>query len=119
MRLPFHRSGGAGWLIVAGVVVAWDMVAPETMSSAFRRATATPRGRVAVAAAWGLLTAHLFETIPRRHDPLQLAVGAVRRRKEVPCGVLLHGLRNVPGPGQVHGQVQGVHRGVDVAPASR
>jgi hypothetical protein len=80
VRLPFRQSGGAGWLLLTVLVVAWDIAAPETMSAAFRRATATPAGRVVVMTTWGVITAHLFSALPRAVDPLY-AVTLLRRER--------------------------------------
>jgi hypothetical protein len=62
-------SGGVGWLGLAVLVVAWDLVAPETLSSAFDRARSSPVGASVVLVSWGLLTGHLFGLLPERVDP--------------------------------------------------
>lgn len=60
------HKGRYGWLLVAVVVVVWDLTAPETLSSAFLRRRTHP----AVILAWAGLTAHLFGVLPRQYDPL-------------------------------------------------
>lgn len=78
VRRPFHQSGGAGWVLLAGLVVTWDATAPETMSAAFRRACSTPGGKAVVVAGWTVLTAHLLSVLPERADPLMLLVKVAR-----------------------------------------
>lgn len=75
MRMSTVRkieAGTAGWLGLAAAVVAWDLLAPETLSSAFRRSRTGPVRRVVIGAAWAVLTAHLFEVFPPEHDPLHI-----------------------------------------------
>lgn len=78
MPLRQHTGGGAGWVAIAALVVIWDMIAPETLSSAFHRATSGRVGATAVVVTWGVLTAHLFQVLPERADPLRYSVGALR-----------------------------------------
>jgi hypothetical protein len=82
-RVPFRRTGAPGWIILAGVVCAWDLAAPETLSNAFRRTAGTPAGRAVLAATWGYLTVHLFGVIPASRDPLYLAHQAWARHRLV------------------------------------
>lgn len=70
VKLPFHQSGSAGWLLLVLLVAGWDIFAPETLSAAFDRAAATPEGRVLVVAGWGLVTLHLLAN-GSRLDPLR------------------------------------------------
>jgi hypothetical protein len=84
--MPWYKGGGAGWLVIAALVVAWDLAAPETLSAAFRRARSGPIGSAVVIAAWACLTAHLFQALPDRADPfhalLNIAkVGQARTRE--------------------------------------
>jgi hypothetical protein len=53
------------------------------MSQAFRRACATPAGRVVVITTWGIVTAHLLSVLPERADPLCLLVKVIRCRRVV------------------------------------
>lgn len=80
-RPPFRHRGSTGWLLTAGVVLAWDFTAPETMSESFRSAVTTPQGRAAAIITWAYLTAHLFEVIPRERDPLDIVHQAWARRR--------------------------------------
>lgn len=75
-RVP--RNGAIGWAALAAGVLAWDLMAEETLTGAFRRARQHPAGLAAVAVTWGILTAHLFGALPRRMDPF--VVIAIRKR---------------------------------------
>ena len=75
---PWLQGGGAGWLVIGVLVVAWDVVAPETLTAAFQRARSGPVGGTAVAVAWALLTGHLFDVLPKRADPFRLSIESVR-----------------------------------------
>jgi hypothetical protein len=70
--LPWFRSGTFGWILLGAGVLAWDIAAPETLSDAFRRAHQHPASKYIVVAAWGTLTLHLFNKIPKRADPLHM-----------------------------------------------
>jgi hypothetical protein len=67
---PWFKTGALGWVLVGGVVLAWDLTAPETLSDAFRRARGNPAGAAAVALSWGVVTAHLYGKLPKAADPL-------------------------------------------------
>ena len=67
------NSGTTGWLALAVGVVVWDLNSAETLTGAFRRSHDSPVSRVAVMAAWGILTGHLFSVIPPRLDPLDFS----------------------------------------------
>jgi hypothetical protein len=75
---PWFKGGGAGWLVVGTVVVAWDVVAPETLSAAFQRARSSPVGFAVLVVAWGALTGHLFQLLPGRADPFNAPVDLAR-----------------------------------------
>jgi len=66
---PWFKGGGAGWLAIGVLVVAWDLIAPETLSQAFRRARSGRIGSAVVVVVWASLTGHLFHVIPDRADP--------------------------------------------------
>lgn len=68
MRL---RSSTKGWLGLAAYVVAWDLLADETLSQGFADAWRHPRRRWQVLAAWAFITAHLFCALPAPLDPLR------------------------------------------------
>lgn len=67
---PWFRNGTLGWMLIGTGVLVWDLVAPETLSDAFRRAHQHPASKVAVISAWAMLTLHLFNKLPSRVDPL-------------------------------------------------
>jgi hypothetical protein len=71
-------QGGAGWLVIGALVLAWDVAAPETLTAAFQRARSGPVSGTAVAVAWALLTGHLFDVLPRRADPFRISIEPVR-----------------------------------------
>lgn len=79
--MPIHKRGSSAWLALVAGVLAWDALAPETMSAAFRSARSTPARRIMVDMAWVTLTAHLYDVLPERADPLVLAVKALRYRR--------------------------------------
>lgn len=66
---PWFKGGGAGWLAIGVLVVTWDLIAPETLSEAFRRARSGRIGSAVVVVVWASLTGHLFHVIPDRADP--------------------------------------------------
>lgn len=76
-------TGATGWVITAGVVTAWDLLADETMSSAFERGVRHKLARPAVVASWAVLTAHLFGALPEKHDPFKIFIKRVRPRATV------------------------------------
>jgi hypothetical protein len=71
-------QGGAGWLVIGVLVLAWDVAAPETLTAAFQRARSGPVSGTAVAVAWALLTGHLFDVLPKRADPFRISIEPVR-----------------------------------------
>lgn len=66
MRPKTDLPPAAGWLAIAGVVLAWDVVNVRSLTSyarSHRRAT------------WligGVVSAHLLGVLPRRLDPFEL-----------------------------------------------
>lgn len=83
---PWFKGGGAGWIVIGALVVSWDLVAPETLSAAFRRARSSPVGSTAVVVAWACLTGHLFQVIPDRADPFAaLFIKAPKAVKRSTC----------------------------------
>lgn len=66
--MPCDRHIGAiGWVCLAGFVLAWDVLSPETLSTVFGRHRKHPL----VVAAWAVTTAHLFGVLPKRYDPFR------------------------------------------------
>ena len=88
------RAGTWGWVALAAGVLAWDLLAHETLTAAFRRAHGHPASLVAVGVAWGLLTGHLFGVLgdadPLRREHVASATAMARRtvQRRVP---VLHG----------------------------
>lgn len=75
---PFLKSGSLGWTALATGVIVWDVLAPETLSSAFRRAHTHKASNMAVKISWAILTAHLFGWLPEKADPMRMGVRVVR-----------------------------------------
>lgn len=73
-RLRVRVHGGHGWIVLAAFVLAWDLRAPETLSTAFSRAP-----RAVQVLATGLTVAHLLDVLPDRCDPFHLLGRSVRR----------------------------------------
>lgn len=74
-----EKSGVYGWAAIAGFVVAWDVLAPESLSHAFERARESENPLVRIAAIGGLAitAAHLMGAISRDYDPFYLLVDRV------------------------------------------
>lgn len=64
--------GAAGWVSVAAVVIAAELLDERTMSDAFTAASRHPVGRPVILTAWAVLTAHLFGVLPPERDPIHL-----------------------------------------------
>ena len=84
------KEGDAAWIGLLVYVVMYDAYAMytghETLSNAYYRALAHPRRRKLTIAVWVGLTAHLFQLIPRKYDPLaQLGVIATRSSRIHPA----------------------------------
>ena len=63
------RSAELGWAVLIGGIALYDLTAPETLSSGFRRGLEAHRGLVI--GAWALTSAHLFGLIPEQYDPFK------------------------------------------------
>ena len=68
---PESHAGDLGWALLAGGIVAWDIFAPETLSSAMDRYLEHDKLKYVAWAAGGIVTAHLFNIIPEEYDILQ------------------------------------------------
>ena len=68
---PESHAGDLGWALLAGGIVAWDIFAPETLSSAADRYLEHDKLKYVAWAAGGIVTAHLFNIIPEEYDILQ------------------------------------------------
>lgn len=64
-----NRHGTYGWAILAGFVIAWDVLAPETLSGAVDRALEHPVGKYAAIGGVAVTGAHLLNVLPERIDP--------------------------------------------------
>ena len=62
------KIGTAGWIALAGVVGAWDVLADETLTNAYKRGREHLVGRVAVRMAALYTLAHLEDLIPEPYD---------------------------------------------------
>lgn len=87
--IPWYGRGAAGWAVLAAGIVAWDLLAPETLSASFRKAHDHPASAAAVTVAWALLTAHLWNVLPQAADPLHVIHAARDRRRGCRCAVLV------------------------------
>jgi hypothetical protein len=78
------EEGWAGWAGMTIWVVVWDFWAlrtgHQTMTSAFKKLTTNPYGRIVLTAIWGALTLHLFT---ERTDPHQVALRLRRKYSEL------------------------------------
>lgn len=63
--------GTAGWIGLTAYVVAFDVLAPETLSSAMDRYLEDDKTKYIAWAVGGVVTAHLFNLIPPEYDILQ------------------------------------------------
>tara|TARA_B100001996_G_C18668441_1_gene595725 strand:+ start:1598 stop:1846 length:249 start_codon:yes stop_codon:yes gene_type:complete len=67
-------EGWAGWFGMTAWIFLWDIWAlrtnHQTMTSAFKKLTQNPYGRIVLTAIWGALTLHLFT---EKADPHQIA----------------------------------------------
>jgi len=65
-----HNSTKFGWLAIGGFVLAWDVLAPETLSHGVDRALEhSPVGRAAALGGIAITAAHLANLLPERIDP--------------------------------------------------
>jgi hypothetical protein len=68
------KAGTWWWVGLATSVVAWDLLAPETISHAFHRGVENPRTRALVLGGLALTAAHLVgDIIPENIDPFHIA----------------------------------------------
>lgn len=70
MKRPESHAGTYGWIALGAYVLAWDIVAPETLSGAVDRALDHPVGRIAAIGGVAIVGAHLLNVIPEQYDPL-------------------------------------------------
>ena len=68
------KAGMWGWAGLAAGVIAWDLLAPETLSHAFRRGVENPHTRALVLGGLAITAAHLVgNVIPEQLDPYHIA----------------------------------------------
>lgn len=60
MKNPDSHAGTIGWGLLAGGIVAFDVLSPETLSSAFDRALEHPVGKYIAIGAVAIVGAHLL-----------------------------------------------------------
>lgn len=67
------KSGTIGWGLLAGYVLAWDILAPETLSSAADRALEHPAMKYVAYGIGAVTVAHVFNVFDElgleRYDP--------------------------------------------------
>jgi hypothetical protein len=68
------KSGTVGWLAIGAFVVAWDLLAEESLTHAAERGLANPHTRPAVIAGIGITACHLLHIIPKHLDPYHLTI---------------------------------------------
>lgn len=69
-----EHSGTVGWAAIAAGVLAWDILADETLTSAFKRGASNERTRPYVVGALGVTALHLMGAIPRDLDPFYIVL---------------------------------------------
>lgn len=69
-----------GWCAVAGLVIAWDVLAPQTLSSYADRLLENPNTRWIPWAVGGIVAGHVLNVTPPKLDPIQRAGDWVYRR---------------------------------------
>lgn len=68
MKRPESRAGNWGWAGLVAGVIAWDVLAPETLSNAVDRYMEKPLGRLACLGVVALTGAHLLNIMPEEYD---------------------------------------------------
>lgn len=63
------KAGTWGWIALVAGVVAFDLLAPETMSNAFRRGLKSHE--LLTLGAWAITSAHLLNILPEEVDPFK------------------------------------------------
>ena len=75
-----ENAGTYGWLGLAAYVIAFDVLAPETLSSAADRALEHDYMKWVAWAAGGIVTGHVFNIIPEQIDPIQRTADFIYNR---------------------------------------
>lgn len=67
-----NHAGTYGWAGLAAYIIAYDVLAPETLTHAAERGLDHSKAmRVAVWAGAGIVAGHVLRVYPREYDPLQ------------------------------------------------
>jgi hypothetical protein len=67
-------NGTYGWLALGAFVLAWDLLAEETLTHAAKRGLENQHTRPIVAAGIGITALHLLQVIPEHLDPFHQLV---------------------------------------------
>ena len=71
-------NGNVGWLIMLVYIIAWDILAPETLSDAFYKAFQHPFHKWWLIVVWVVITLHLFKLVPKRYDLIHIVTDWVK-----------------------------------------
>lgn len=75
-----NNAGSYGWVILAGTVIALDVMLPQTLSSAVDRALEHDYMKYVAWGVGGIVGGHLFNIIPEKVDPIAISANFVARR---------------------------------------
>lgn len=75
---PEH-AGTWGWAGLVAGIVAWDLIAPETLSHAGRRALEHPIYKYLYVGAIGATALHLLDLYPEGRDPFKTSLERIKR----------------------------------------
>lgn len=67
-----EHAGSYGWALLGAGVLAWDVFAPQTLSSAYDRYLEHPVKRVLAVGAVAVTASHLLNLLPEQYDPIQI-----------------------------------------------
>jgi len=79
MKSPESRCGTVGWIGLTAGIIAWDILAPETLSHAYDRYLDDPVKKVVAIGAVAITGLHLLNKIPEQVDPLVQGFKAIER----------------------------------------
>ena len=81
------KSGTYGWALLGGFVLAWDLLAPETLSSAADRALEHPVGKFVAYGVGAVTVAHVFNVFDQlgleKYDPFLVGFDLLDSVREV------------------------------------
>lgn len=75
-----ENAGAYGWAILAAYVIAFDILAPETLSSAADRALNHDYMKWVAWGVGGVVAGHVFNLFPEQYDPIQRGAEFVSRK---------------------------------------